>query len=121
MKNVVLTRIDDRLIHGQVMTAWVHYTNANKIVIVDDGVAADTFLKSILKVSVPPKITLDVFDIKNGAEFLKSDDNGEKIIILIKTPNTFYSLLEEGVELKKLIIGGMGATAERKKFYKNIN
>jgi len=53
MSNIALTRIDDRLIHGQVMTSWVKYTKANKIVIVDDGVANDPFMGDILKMAVP--------------------------------------------------------------------
>ena len=41
MQNLVLTRIDDRLIHGQVMTAWIKNKHADQVVIVDDGTAAD--------------------------------------------------------------------------------
>ena len=36
---VVLARIDDRLIHGQVMTSWVNFTGANKIIVIDDVTA----------------------------------------------------------------------------------
>lgn len=46
---IVLVRIDDRLIHGQVMTSWLNYTSANKIMIIDDEVANDAFMKSVLK------------------------------------------------------------------------
>ena len=47
--NIVLARIDDRLIHGQVMTAWVQYTGGNEIVIADDKVANDPFLSNLVK------------------------------------------------------------------------
>ena len=43
--SIVLTRIDDRLIHGQVMTSWLNYTSATKIMVVDDRSAQDPFLK----------------------------------------------------------------------------
>ena len=46
---IVLVRIDDRLIHGQVMTSWLNYASANKIMIIDDEVANDAFMKSVLK------------------------------------------------------------------------
>lgn len=121
MVNVVLTRIDDRLIHGQVMTSWVHFTAANSIVIVDDKVAKDDFLKSILNGLIPSGINLNIFNVDDGAKFLMGDDNGKNVIILVKTPGTVYRLLEEGVELKNLVIGGMGANRDRKKFYKNIS
>ena len=48
MSNIVLARIDDRLIHGQVMTAWVQYTGGNEIVIADDKVANDPFLSAVI-------------------------------------------------------------------------
>lgn len=41
MTKIVLARVDDRLIHGQVMTAWIQYTGGNHIVIVDDVTAQD--------------------------------------------------------------------------------
>ncbi len=41
--SIVLARIDDRLIHGQVMTSWLNYTGANKIIVIDDVTANDSF------------------------------------------------------------------------------
>lgn len=58
IEGIVLVRIDDRLIHGQVMTSWLNYTGANKIMIIDDGVAADPFMKSVLKTCVPANVRL---------------------------------------------------------------
>ena len=45
MGKIVLSRIDDRLIHGQVMTAWVSYVGGKEILIIDDKVAKDPFFK----------------------------------------------------------------------------
>ncbi len=56
MKNIVWTRIDDRLIHGQVMTQWIQNASATEVVIVDDAVAKDSFLQMIMKSSMPAKI-----------------------------------------------------------------
>ncbi|MBE6083621.1 MAG: PTS sugar transporter subunit IIB, partial [Tissierellaceae bacterium] len=56
MANIVLTRIDDRLIHGQVMTAWVKQTKATRIIIIDDVVAKDDFMKKVLTMAAPPGI-----------------------------------------------------------------
>ncbi|SES95330.1 PTS system sorbose subfamily IIB component [Enterococcus malodoratus] len=54
--SIVLARIDDRLIHGQVMTSWLNYTGANRIIIVDDETANDTFLKMIVTSVAPANI-----------------------------------------------------------------
>lgn len=121
MAQIVLARIDDRLIHGQVMTAWLQYSKGNTIVIVDDETAEDDFLISILEMSIPSGIKLRVFNTEDGAEYLKSAPENQKIIILAKRPKVFLDLLKKGVTLEKIIIGGMGANKERSRFYKNIS
>lgn len=122
MLNVVLTRIDDRLIHGQVMTAWVKFTGGNRIIIVDDLVAKDDFMKSMLKMSIPPGLKLDTYSVEDAAEVLKGDAfSREKVIILVKKPDVIYELLKMGVKFKEINVGGMGANPGRKKLYKNIS
>lgn len=121
MAEIVLARIDDRLIHGQVMTAWVHYCNGNTIVIVDDETAEDDFLISVLEMSIPSGIKLHVFNVDDGAEYLKNVKGNQRIIILAKRPKVFLDLLKKGVSLESVIIGGMGASKERSRFYKNIS
>jgi len=122
MSNIALTRIDDRLIHGQVMTSWVKYTKANKIVIVDDGVANDPFMGDILKMAVPSGIDVDIYDTQKAVEMLKSKEkNSNSIIILAKTPNAIYALIQGGVDITEINVGGMGAGPGRKSLYKNIS
>ena len=67
MKEIVLTRIDDRLIHGQVMTSWLNYTGANKIMVIDNGTANDTFMKTVLKNAVPSNVGLGLFTVEKAA------------------------------------------------------
>lgn len=56
MENLVLTRIDDRLIHGQVMTAWIKQKNAVQVVVADDEVAEDEFMINVLEMAVPMRL-----------------------------------------------------------------
>lgn len=121
MAKIVLARIDDRLVHGQVMTAWVQYTSANHIVIVDDATAGDEFTKTIIKMAVPVSIGLDIFNTEEASEKLKALPDSYRVIILTKSPQVYYKLIEEGVEIEEVIIGGMGASKARSKFYKNIS
>ena len=53
MKNVVLARVDDRLIHGEVVSVWTPSLNVNRIIVVDDEVAADKFNKRVIKALAP--------------------------------------------------------------------
>lgn len=123
MKNIVFTRIDDRLIHGQVMTAWIQYTQATEVVIVDDKVAKDEFIKMVMKSSMPAKIHLTILDTKSAISYLLGDpkDPSEKIFIIVKQPMVLLDLVNAKVDIKKIGIGGMGARADRTQFYKNIS
>ncbi|MBA5851595.1 PTS sugar transporter subunit IIB [Clostridium sp. cel8] len=121
MLNIVLTRIDDRLIHGQVATAWCKVTKANRIIVVDDEVAKDSFMEMVLKSAAPSSISVDVLSVKDAVNVINSDDTGEKVIILVKTPLTIVSLINSGVTIKELNLGGMGAKHGRKQLYKNIS
>ena len=51
---------------------------------------------------------------------IKEDGKGEKILILVKTPQVILTLLNNGVKLEYLNVGGMGMKAGRSKLYKNI-
>lgn len=122
MLNIVLARIDDRLIHGQVMTAWVKYTQANRIIIVDDGVAQDPFMEKVLRMAAPPGIKVEVYDTQSAVAVLKGEGYpGENVIVLAKYPRTIYTLMEGGVGIKELNVGGMGASPGRKSLYRNIS
>ncbi len=122
MRNIALTRIDDRLIHGQVVTAWVKQTNANQIVIVDDPLTKDMFMQRILRSAAPAGITVQVMSRENGAAWLKEDSPaGEGVIILVKGPEALEYLLDAGVKLPVIVLGGMGNKPGRKKFNKNVS
>ena len=118
---IVLVRIDDRLIHGQVMTSWLNYTSANKIMIIDNEVAVDPFIKSVLKTCIPANVKLAIFDIEKAAIRLKKGFTNNRCIVLVKYPKTLYDLMKCGIVFDSINIGGMGVTGERKKFYKNIS
>lgn len=121
MAKIVLARIDDRLIHGQVMTAWLQYVGANHIVIIDDETASDDFLKSVIEMAVPREIKLSIYHCEEATKKIQRMSDDEKLMILAKFPESFLALIETGLPLKRVIIGGMGANPKRTKFYKNIS
>ena len=120
--SIKMIRIDDRLIHGQIVTAWAKNINAGKIWIVDDGVAKDDFIKGVMQMVAPSDRELI---ISSGAEvpawLEKLDGEGDNVLILVKFPYVAQEIFKAGVKLKELNIGGMGASAERKKLFKNIS
>ena len=118
---IVLARIDDRLIHGQVMTSWLNYTGAGKIVVIDDATAKDSFLSMIIKTLVPANIKTEVTTLEKSVEVVAALPKNEKVILLSKTPEAYVNLVKIGIALEKITIGGMGARPGRKTLYRNIS
>ena len=69
MSNILLARIDDRLIHGQVMTSWVRFVKSKNILIIDDETYHDAFIRSFITMVVPRGIQIQVLDTKSGISF----------------------------------------------------
>lgn len=121
MESIVLVRVDDRLVHGQVMTSWVKATGANKIMVVDDGVASDDLMKTVLKGVVPSQVKLGIFTVAKAVDrMVKGFKPTDKVIMLVKTPETVLSMQQAGVDFPALNIGGMGIRADRTTLYQNI-
>lgn len=119
MSNIVLARIDDRLIHGQVMTAWIHELNVDEILIIDDATFKNSFLTSVMKSAIPSNIKLSIYDTDGGLDYIK--ESKSNLILLVKTPNIILELINNGVVINKLNVGGMGSKPGRSKLYRNIS
>jgi len=120
MRNVLLARVDDRLIHGEVVTSFIPYYHADHVMIVDDGVAHDKFNRRVLEMVAPKGVKLEIYTLEEGIEALKRDpDPDEKMILLTKTPITFEKIIDAGIDLKAVNIGGMGSRGNRKPFVRN--
>jgi len=120
VKNLVLTRIDDRLIHGQVMTAWIKNRKANQVVIVDDGVASDDYMIEVLEMAIPEEIAIGIFTKEEGVQFF-SQELEEPTILIAKGPGVLNYLVDNGIGIDEIDVGGMGARDERSVLYKNIS
>ncbi|MBN2938877.1 MAG: PTS sugar transporter subunit IIB [Collinsella sp.] len=121
MENVKLVRVDDRLVHGQVMTSWLKFTGANKIMVVDDEVATNDLMKTVLKGVVPSQVKLGIFSIAKAIDRLtKGFKPDDKLIILVKTPETVWAIQRAGIDIPALNIGGMGIRSDRDTLYQNI-
>lgn len=122
MKNIVLTRIDDRLIHGQVVTAWIKQYPINKILIIDDELSQNRLMERIYKAAAPMGVEVLIQAVSEAVGFLKEEPvRGENLLILVKVPEIIEVLLEEGVLITKVILGGMGARNGRKTFNRNVS
>ncbi|MFV0561111.1 MAG: mannose/fructose/sorbose PTS transporter subunit IIB [Enterococcus sp.] len=106
--DVRLARIDDRLIHGQVATAWSKATNVDRIIVVSDSVAKDTLRKFLLKQAAPPGIKSSIVTVKKIIEVFHSEMLADtKVMLLFTNPQDVERLVRQGISIDSVNIGGM--------------
>ena len=116
-----LVRIDDRLIHGQVIVGWCRHRDFTRIVIVDDDIAADSFMQEVLRLAAPPGLRVDVVSIEEGAKELSQElPDRRTTMVLLRSPLAARQLYDGGVRYGALNVGGIGSRPGRKNIFKNI-
>ncbi len=104
----VLARIDTRLLHGQVATAWTKQTQPTRIIVCSDGVAGDELRKTMIEQAAPPGVKANVVPISKIIEVEKDTRFGDtKAMLLFETPQDALKAIEGGVSIKELNVGSM--------------
>ena len=121
MNNLVFTRIDDRLIHGQVCAAWLKtLSNVRHILCIDDKTSQDPFMAEMFSLLIPSHISIEVRSVDEALEIFKKGLE-KPTMVIVKVPQTIQRLMDNGIEFDHLNIGGMGMSAGRKKLFQNIS
>jgi len=116
MGKIQLTRIDDRLIHGQVMTKWSKGLGINAIFIVDNDVAKDDFMKQIyISSGSRSGLHIKVFSTDEVVSYWKDKNFDDfKVLLLYKSINTVYETIKKGLKIDSLNIGGISKKKDAK-------
>lgn len=118
---IVLVRIDDRLLHGQIALSWKSELAYEAIVIADDAVAKDEFRKNALKIGVPDGVRLAVRSMEEAAKLLKHEKLEKMRVLVVVGSTASAARLYESIEGKpSLNIGCMQAQEGKKMFSKAV-
>jgi len=105
---IVLSRVDDRLIHGQVVEGWLPVIQAERIVVVSDRSAQDSFQKSLMRLAVPDGIAVDVLTVTEAVVSLpKVAGSSERVLVLLAGVDELFRLSQAGFDLKRVNLGGL--------------
>lgn len=122
--NIVAARVDDRLIHGQVMASWSKRLQLKQIVVVDDQIAEDDFMRGVLAMSAPSGMKIDILSVGDAAKLVREDLSGENTMLLFKRIGAALALIKElensGKEIGELNLGNIGSAPDRMQIAKNI-
>lgn len=104
----VLSRIDSRLLHGQVATSWTKATKPSRIIVVSDGVAHDKLRKQLIEQACPPGVHANVIPLKKLVEITKDPRFGAtEAMLLFENPEDLLAVVEAGVDIKEVNVGSM--------------
>lgn len=118
---IIHTRIDDRLIHGQVATMWTNQLGATRIMVVDDKAAGDDVMKMSLKMATPNGVALSVLPIERAAARINENAyEGQRVFLIVKSPETLIKLVEKGVDIKKANVGNLTYTDDKVKLSSTV-
>lgn len=122
MKGIVHIRVDDRLIHGQVATRWVSHFNANRIMVIDDAVAANEVEKMLLRSAAPEGCNTSILTVeKASANIIAGNYAGQRVLILLKTPEIALQMVNSGIGLTQLNIGNMSNKEGRSQIKRSVS
>ena len=108
--SIVLARIDNRLLHGIIVTQWAPQSGSNRVMVIDDETANNSISKATMKMARPAGNAISIItEEKALTNFKNGKYDAEKLLVLAKEPQTFLDLVKIGVPIKKLNIGGTTA------------
>jgi len=107
MANILLTRIDNRLIHGQVATQWNSFIGSNLILVANDKVAGDKVRQGLMDMAASNGVGTRYFTIQKTIDIIHKASASQKIFIIAENPQDVLKLVEGGVPIKKVNIGNM--------------
>jgi len=121
MPNILLTRIDNRLVHGQVGVTWVNHLGANLIVVANDEVSEDEVQQDLMEMVVPGSIGIRFFSIQTTIDVIHNAADEQHIFLVVKTPQDVLRLVEGGVPIEKVNIGNMHFSQGKTQLFSTVS
>ncbi len=105
--NILLARIDNRLVHGQVGMTWVNTISANLVIVANDKVAQDSVQQNLMEMVIPETVGIRFFSLEKTIRIIGKAAPWQKILLVVRTPQDALRLTVGGVPVKKWNIGNL--------------
>lgn len=102
-------RVDNRLIHGQIIESWLPYTKSRTIVVANDEVSADPLRQEIMGLAIPNNVEKIFVDVENAHEFMANAyaDDEPDVLVLFANCGDARRAHESGLAFKALNLGNL--------------
>lgn len=122
MNSIVHIRIDDRLLHGQVVNFWGTSLKVGRIMVVNDEVANDEMQKSILRMVAPSGVRTSIITKEKAASnILNNRYEGQRVMMIVKSPKDILDLMDIGLDIKEVNVGNMANRKDTIQIKKSIS
>ncbi len=119
--SILLVRIDDRLVHGQIVQGWLRILDVNTILVVSDIVTLDTMQQALMTMTVPGNIKLDIKNLKDATNAITNGQfDRERVMILAVSPSDVLYMMENGADFKSVNVGGMHFINGKRQLLNNL-
>lgn len=109
---VILARIDDRFIHGQVTVGWSEKLKPDRIILANNAIAADPWQTRVYSSTVPPEIKVSILPVAKAAARLADHEHAEeRVLLLTGSPEEMSELVRIGVPVSEVNVGGLHFSA----------
>ncbi len=102
-----IIRIDDRLIHGQVILGWVEPLKIRSLILAHDTYAGDEDLKTSIAATIPPHVDFSVVSLLDAATILIDRQRDKRLMVVVNSPEAVNTIQVNGGEIDTVIIGGL--------------
>lgn len=118
---LVLIRVDDRLIHGQVLMGWTRSLRVDHVIAADDATAKDPMQTTLMKMAAPTGLGVSVLPVADAArKLLAGELDRAKVLLLVRGPLALLELREAGLTFDKVNAGNVRSAPGRKKLTKEV-
>ena len=110
MKSIVHIRIDDRLLHGQVVVFWSNSLQISRVMVINDEVANDELQKTFLRMVAPANIRTSILSKETAVKNILNEKYlGQRVMMIVKNPKDILDLMDLGLDIKEVNVGNMAA------------
>lgn len=120
MNNFSAVRIDDRLIHGQIVATWISALGVKRIIVADAKAVKDSLQQMLLKMAVPASIGFEILDFEPAAERFKSEEDMSKTLLILRNIEGVRALMDLGVKFDTINFGNSGNATGRVQYFKSV-
>ena len=106
-------RIDDRLLHGQVVENWIEALRPRRVVVANDAAASDPILPELYRAALPPGVAVELRSLVEAPAAIRAAQ--DPLLVLVGSPADALALVMNGVLVERIVVGGLHHAPGREK------